>query len=124
MLLVGAFRYGFGNWEVIAKDPKLGLTDKFFLEEGKKGEDASTKPIHECHSPRATRRLPFGPFTGPRGETPFIRDFSPDEGNSCGHPSHRRPLPRLHKVGAPNGEPRAKPLPRSRTPARGSGQHN
>jgi len=45
MLLVGAFLYGFGNWEVIAKDPKLGLTDKFFLEEGKKGEDASTKPI-------------------------------------------------------------------------------
>ncbi|KAH9992613.1 P-loop containing nucleoside triphosphate hydrolase protein [Russula vinacea] len=45
MLLVGAFRYGFGNWEVIAKDLKLGLSDKFFLEEGKKGEDASTKPI-------------------------------------------------------------------------------
>jgi chromodomain-helicase-DNA-binding protein 1 len=45
MLLVGAFRYGFGNWEVIAKDAKLGLTDKFFLEEGKKGEDSSTKPI-------------------------------------------------------------------------------
>lgn len=45
MLLVGAFRYGFGNWEVIAKDPKLGLMDKFFLEEGKKGEDASSKPI-------------------------------------------------------------------------------
>lgn len=45
MLLVGAFLYGFGNWEVIAKDTKLGLVDKFFLEEGKKGEDASTKPI-------------------------------------------------------------------------------
>ena len=44
-MLVGAFRYGFGNWEVIAKDLKLGLSDKFFLEEGKKGEDASTKPI-------------------------------------------------------------------------------
>ncbi|KAI9442173.1 P-loop containing nucleoside triphosphate hydrolase protein [Lactarius indigo] len=45
MLLVGAYLYGFGNWEVIAKDLKLGLSDKFFLEEGKKGEDASTKPI-------------------------------------------------------------------------------
>ncbi|KAI9463589.1 SNF2 family N-terminal domain-containing protein [Lactarius psammicola] len=45
MLLVGAYLYGFGNWEVIAKDTKLGLSDKFFLEEGKKGEDASTKPI-------------------------------------------------------------------------------
>ncbi|KAH9176362.1 SNF2 family N-terminal domain-containing protein [Lactarius sanguifluus] len=45
MLLVGAYLYGFGNWEVIAKDSKLGLSDKFFLEEGKKGEDASTKPI-------------------------------------------------------------------------------
>lgn len=45
MLLVGAYLYGFGNWEVIAKDAKLGLLDKFFLEEGKKGEDAATKPI-------------------------------------------------------------------------------
>ncbi|OCB89362.1 transcription regulator [Sanghuangporus baumii] len=45
MLLVGAFLYGFGNWETIQKDPKLGLEGKFFLDEGKKGEDASTKPI-------------------------------------------------------------------------------
>ncbi|EPS97739.1 hypothetical protein FOMPIDRAFT_38562 [Fomitopsis schrenkii] len=45
MLLVGAYLYGFGNWETMAKDPKLGLEGKFFLEEGKKGEDASTKPI-------------------------------------------------------------------------------
>ncbi|KAI0318392.1 SNF2 family N-terminal domain-containing protein [Amylostereum chailletii] len=45
MLLVGAYLYGFGNWETMAKDAKLGLEGKFFLEEGKKGEDASTKPI-------------------------------------------------------------------------------
>lgn len=45
MLLVGSFIYGFGNWEAIQKDPKLGLDGKFFLEEGKKGEDAATKPI-------------------------------------------------------------------------------
>ncbi|KAI5120346.1 hypothetical protein M0805_009421 [Coniferiporia weirii] len=45
MLLVGAYIYGFGNWEVIQKDPRLGLEGKFFLDEGKKGEDASTKPI-------------------------------------------------------------------------------
>lgn len=45
MLLVGAYLYGFGNWEAMAKDDKLGLDGKFFLEEGKKGEDASTKPI-------------------------------------------------------------------------------
>ena len=45
MLLVGAYLYGFGNWETIQKDPKLGLEGKFFLDEGKKGEDASTKPI-------------------------------------------------------------------------------
>ena len=45
MLLVGAFLYGFGNWETIQKDPKLGLEGKFFLDEGKKGEDASQKPI-------------------------------------------------------------------------------
>ena len=45
MLLVGAFIYGFGNWEAMAKDPKLGLDGKFFLEEGKKGEDAASRPI-------------------------------------------------------------------------------
>lgn len=45
MLLVGAFLYGFGNWEAMAKDQKLGLEGKFFLEEGKKGEDAASRPI-------------------------------------------------------------------------------
>jgi chromodomain-helicase-DNA-binding protein 1 len=45
MLLVGAFLYGFGNWETMAKDPKLGLEGKFFLEEGKKGEDSASRPI-------------------------------------------------------------------------------
>ncbi|KAG6920300.1 hypothetical protein DXG01_005069 [Tephrocybe rancida] len=45
MLLVGAFLYGFGNWEAMAKDPKLGLDGKFFLEEGKKGEDSASRPI-------------------------------------------------------------------------------
>ncbi|KAJ6500142.1 SNF2 family N-terminal domain-containing protein [Mycena vitilis] len=45
MLLVGAYLYGFGNWEAMAKDAKLGLDGKFFLEEGKKGEDAANKPI-------------------------------------------------------------------------------
>ena len=45
MLLVGAYRYGFGNWEAMAKDARLGLDGKFFLEEGKKGEDAASKPI-------------------------------------------------------------------------------
>ncbi|KAL0956394.1 hypothetical protein HGRIS_002541 [Hohenbuehelia grisea] len=45
MLLVGAYLYGFGNWEGMQKDPKLELDGKFFLEEGKKGEDAGTRPI-------------------------------------------------------------------------------
>ncbi|GJE92206.1 SNF2 family N-terminal domain-containing protein [Phanerochaete sordida] len=45
MLLVGAYLYGFGNWEAMQKDSRLGLEGKFFLEEGKKGEDTSTRPI-------------------------------------------------------------------------------
>jgi chromodomain-helicase-DNA-binding protein 1 len=45
MLLVGAYLYGFGNWELMAKDPKLKLEGKFFLEEGKKGEDSASRPI-------------------------------------------------------------------------------
>ncbi|KIJ49638.1 hypothetical protein M422DRAFT_161169 [Sphaerobolus stellatus SS14] len=45
MLLVGAYLYGFGSWEKIQLDPKLGLTDKFFLDDTKKGEDTASKPI-------------------------------------------------------------------------------
>ncbi len=45
MLLVGAYKYGFGNWEAMAKDSRLGLEGKFFLEEDKKGEDDASKPI-------------------------------------------------------------------------------
>lgn len=45
MLLAGAYLYGFGNWETMAKDPKLGLEGKFFLEEGKKGEESAVRPI-------------------------------------------------------------------------------
>ncbi|KAG6898168.1 hypothetical protein C0992_004155 [Termitomyces sp. T32_za158] len=45
MLLVGAYIYGFGNWEAMQKDGKLGLEGKFFLEEGKKGEDSASRPI-------------------------------------------------------------------------------
>lgn len=45
MLLVGAYLYGFGNWEAMAKDARLGLDGKFFLEEGKKGEDNANRPI-------------------------------------------------------------------------------
>lgn len=45
MLLVGAYVHGFGNWEAIQKDARLGLEGKFFLDEGKKGEDAANRPI-------------------------------------------------------------------------------
>lgn len=45
MLLVGAYLYGFGNWEAMAKDPQLGLEGKFFLEETKKGDDQAGRPI-------------------------------------------------------------------------------
>ena len=45
MLLVGVFLHGFGNWEAMAKDQRLGLEGKFFLDEGKKGEDAASRPI-------------------------------------------------------------------------------
>jgi chromodomain-helicase-DNA-binding protein 1 len=45
MLLVGAYLYGFGNWETIAKDARLALEGKFFLDEGKKGDDSASRPI-------------------------------------------------------------------------------
>jgi len=48
MLLVGAYIHGFGNWELMVADTKLGLAGKVFLDEGKKttteGENSS-KPI-------------------------------------------------------------------------------
>lgn len=45
MLLVGAYIHGFGNWELMVSDAKLGLADKVFLEEGKKTEENGSKPI-------------------------------------------------------------------------------
>ena len=40
MLLVGAWRHGFGNWEKIQDDPELGLAGKFYLKDGKKTDEA------------------------------------------------------------------------------------
>ena len=48
MLLVGCWMHGVGSWEAIRDDAALGLTDKFFLEDGKRstketGETAATE---------------------------------------------------------------------------------
>ncbi|TFK62878.1 hypothetical protein BDN72DRAFT_929644 [Pluteus cervinus] len=59
MLLVGAFQYGFGNWETMAKDPKLGLDGKFFLEEGKKGEDSASRPISNAIHLGSAQAIPL-----------------------------------------------------------------
>ncbi|PWN33327.1 uncharacterized protein FA14DRAFT_161237 [Meira miltonrushii] len=34
-LLVAVYEHGFGQWDFLAEDPSLGLSDKVFLEEGK-----------------------------------------------------------------------------------------
>lgn len=39
-LLVGVWRHGFGSWEQIEADPELGLQGRFFLEEGKRGNES------------------------------------------------------------------------------------
>jgi chromodomain-helicase-DNA-binding protein 1 len=46
-LLIGAWRHGFGRWDLIRDDPELGLSDSIFLEEPKrvKGEEPKTKSI-------------------------------------------------------------------------------
>ncbi|KAH0827470.1 hypothetical protein J3R83DRAFT_4161 [Lanmaoa asiatica] len=36
MLFVGAFLYGFGNWEAITEDSRLGLDGKFSLRKAKR----------------------------------------------------------------------------------------
>ncbi len=43
MLLIGAWKHGFGSWEKMQEDPALGLKGKFFLEEdkNKKNEDGA-----------------------------------------------------------------------------------
>ena len=45
MLLVGACRYVFRNWDAVAKDSRIGLWGKFFLGGGKKSGDAASKLI-------------------------------------------------------------------------------
>ncbi|KZO98784.1 hypothetical protein CALVIDRAFT_548825 [Calocera viscosa TUFC12733] len=48
MLLVGAWKHGFGNWESIQADPALNLNGKFFLEEDKKAAGkGDAKPAPE-----------------------------------------------------------------------------
>ncbi|KAG8905811.1 hypothetical protein FRB99_008176 [Tulasnella sp. 403] len=45
MLLVGAWKHGFGSWEKMQEDPELGLKGKFFLDEDKKkGDDGGADP--------------------------------------------------------------------------------
>ncbi|KAA1089553.1 hypothetical protein PGT21_021950 [Puccinia graminis f. sp. tritici] len=46
-LLIGAWRHGFGRWDLIRDDPELGLSDSIFLEEPKrvKGEEPKAKSI-------------------------------------------------------------------------------
>lgn len=39
MLLVGVWRHGLGNWELIRDDAGLHLADKFFLEDAKRAKD-------------------------------------------------------------------------------------
>lgn len=63
MLLVGAWRHGFGSWEAIQQDEELGLEGKFFLEDAKKERKDTTavpaapeddkKPKKESRSPGA-----------------------------------------------------------------------
>ena len=45
MLLVSAHRYGFEDWDAVAKDSRIGLWGKFFLDGGKKSENVASKPI-------------------------------------------------------------------------------
>ncbi|OAV91095.1 hypothetical protein PTTG_28097 [Puccinia triticina 1-1 BBBD Race 1] len=46
-LLIGAWRHGFGRWDLIRDDPELGLSDSIFLEDPKrvKGEEPKAKSI-------------------------------------------------------------------------------
>ncbi|KNE95794.1 hypothetical protein PSTG_10855 [Puccinia striiformis f. sp. tritici PST-78] len=46
-LLIGAWRHGFGRWDLIRDDPELGLSDSIFLDDPKrvKGEEPKAKSI-------------------------------------------------------------------------------
>lgn len=43
-LLIGVWRHGFGQWDMIRDDPDLGLGDSIFLEEVKKTKGEEPKP--------------------------------------------------------------------------------
>ncbi|KAI8453674.1 SNF2 family N-terminal domain-containing protein, partial [Phakopsora pachyrhizi] len=43
-LMVGAWRHGFGRWDLVRDDPELGLADSIFLEDPKKAKGEEQKP--------------------------------------------------------------------------------
>ena len=64
MLLVGTLLCGFGNWEAMRKDPKLGLEGKFFLENA---VDPSSNLVTEllAHPKGSAARTTTWPLSSP-----------------------------------------------------------
>lgn len=59
MLLVGAWKHGFGSWEKMQDDPELGLKGKFFLDEDKKNKGDDGGQAAEVAAPTGGAAKPI-----------------------------------------------------------------
>jgi chromodomain-helicase-DNA-binding protein 1 len=124
-LLIGAWKHGFGNWEKIQDDPGLGLQGKFFLEEGKKGEETgASKPIpNAIHLVRRGDYLlgilrehdekikSYQSSLSKRKDPRSAPSHSMSPAPSLGAPSVKRrmsPIPAHHDIGGGDEPPRKK----------------
>ncbi|CEL60902.1 chromodomain-helicase-DNA-binding protein 1 [Rhizoctonia solani AG-1 IB] len=123
-LLIGAWKHGFGNWEKIQEDPQLGLGGKFFLEEGKKGEETgASKPIpNAIHLVRRGDYLlgilrehdekikSYQSSLSKRKDPRPVASHSMSPAPSLGAPTKRRmsPIPSHHDIGGDSEPPRKK----------------
>ncbi|CCO27131.1 chromodomain-helicase-DNA-binding protein 1 [Rhizoctonia solani AG-1 IB] len=116
--------HGFGNWEKIQEDPQLGLGGKFFLEEGKKGEETgASKPIpNAIHLVRRGDYLlgilrehdekikSYQSSLSKRKDPRPVASHSMSPAPSLGAPTKRRmsPIPSHHDIGGDSEPPRKK----------------
>jgi chromodomain-helicase-DNA-binding protein 1 len=135
MLLVGAWKHGFGNWEAVEKDESLGLQGKLFLEEAKKkekekGKESKPRIPNAVHLVRRGTYLleivhdhfshvkpSQGPSKREGGSTPTSRQpkkvKSKANGESSGKPSKAAASTTTNDRESVNGKKRKTPDPSS-----------
>lgn len=125
MLLVGAWKHGFGSWEKMQDDPALGLKGKFFLDEDKKnakGDDAGMPAESAMPPANSTKPIPNAIHLVRRGDYLLGVLSEYEEKLRSIHMNIRKERPKPSASPAPSGTQSAKrrqpsPAPSSHAPS-------